>query len=421
MATRELFTDTSRRRVRVPSLGDMAPGIVGDAPRAGDNSKDLIVEGGPGNPPPAPPAPPPPPGSSMPPGLNPPRNPGEATSPPGTTPPPGPPGSSMPPGYYPPAPGPAPAPGPGSPPGSGPPGNPGDWNTPPEPPPPPGTTIPPLPGIDTHARTGEVTDDMLVANQLARILGENSPYVQQARERARQLANSRGMLNGSLAAQSGEEAAIAAAMPIAQQDAGTHFTNQRDNLSYINQFGLADKNASLQSILQANDIGSRERMNSESTNAQVQIANMNRAAQMSAAWMQLQAENARLAQQDRQFNADLTFRGNEAELTRQFNARMQQNDATNRIDLANLNINAQDRWNLMNLSQNSLTNFGTQYTAIMANTNMTAADRQNAINNLLSYYSASPYFPWRPNNSAYPPPPPPTPAPPPPAPPPYGA
>jgi hypothetical protein len=66
----------------------------------------------------------------------------------------------------------------------------------------------------------EVTGDETVAKQLDNLLAKNSPYLQRAKSGALQTANARGLLNSSIAASSGEAAAIDAALPIAQQDAG---------------------------------------------------------------------------------------------------------------------------------------------------------------------------------------------------------
>ena len=80
------------------------------------------------------------------------------------------------------------------------------------------------------ATTGSVGDDERVSEQLNKLLAANSPYVQQARAGAAARANERGLLNSSLAAGAGEEAAIAQSLPIAQQDAATfnkqNLTNQ---------------------------------------------------------------------------------------------------------------------------------------------------------------------------------------------------
>lgn len=58
-----------------------------------------------------------------------------------------------------------------------------------------------------------------VSGRLTGLLSGDSRYLQQARQRAARAANRRGLRNSSIAAGAGEEAAIAAALPIAQADA----------------------------------------------------------------------------------------------------------------------------------------------------------------------------------------------------------
>ena len=63
------------------------------------------------------------------------------------------------------------------------------------------------------------------------LLDDNGKYMQAARSRAAETANSRGLLNSSMAAGTGERAAIQSAMPIAQQDAGTYGQRALANMS----------------------------------------------------------------------------------------------------------------------------------------------------------------------------------------------
>lgn len=60
---------------------------------------------------------------------------------------------------------------------------------------------------------------MTVEERMTGLLNKENPYMQVARTGAAQVANSRGLLNSSIAAGAGEEAAIKSALPIAQQDA----------------------------------------------------------------------------------------------------------------------------------------------------------------------------------------------------------
>lgn len=70
-------------------------------------------------------------------------------------------------------------------------------------------------------------DDASVANQLTGLLAKDSPYLTLARQSGLRTASRRGLLNSSIAAGASEAAAIAAAAPIASQDAAQiHQRNQ---------------------------------------------------------------------------------------------------------------------------------------------------------------------------------------------------
>ena len=76
-------------------------------------------------------------------------------------------------------------------------------------------------------------DTDTVQGQITGLLDSDSQYMTRARARGTNVANSRGLLNSSLAAGASEASAIDAALPTAQQDAG----------SYLQQ-GLANQSAS---------------------------------------------------------------------------------------------------------------------------------------------------------------------------------
>lgn len=85
-----------------------------------------------------------------------------------------------------------------------------------------------------NAYMGTVNPNSLVANQLTGLLDQNSPYMQQARLSGMNTANSRGLLNSSMAAGSAQQAAIQAGLPIASQDAATYGTQDLENQKYLN-------------------------------------------------------------------------------------------------------------------------------------------------------------------------------------------
>ena len=121
---------------------------------------------------------------------------------------------------------------------------------------------------------------------MANLLKSGNPTLTKPSPVLRQTANARGMARSSLAGQAGRRGAISAALPIAQQDAGTYFQQQRDNLGYANQFALADKSMPGQADLQGRDLNNR-----------LTISREGNATQLAAAGMQAQVsrENAQLA------------------------------------------------------------------------------------------------------------------------------
>jgi hypothetical protein len=58
-----------------------------------------------------------------------------------------------------------------------------------------------------------------VANRVTGMLQSNSDYLKAAQTQSKQIANQRGMLNSSMAASAGTDAAIKSVLPIAQQEA----------------------------------------------------------------------------------------------------------------------------------------------------------------------------------------------------------
>lgn len=77
--------------------------------------------------------------------------------------------------------------------------------------------------------------DETVAGQMQGLIQDNSPLMQMARTSANQQMNSRGLLNSSLAVTASDQAAYAAALPIAQADASVYDTNAKQNLAYQNE------------------------------------------------------------------------------------------------------------------------------------------------------------------------------------------
>lgn len=93
-----------------------------------------------------------------------------------------------------------------------------------------------------NATPWQVAQNQTVAKQIEQIIAADSPLMQQARMRALQAANQRGLLNSSMAVSAGESALYDAAMPIAQQDAATYADAARFNADATNTFSR-DNNA----------------------------------------------------------------------------------------------------------------------------------------------------------------------------------
>jgi len=95
----------------------------------------------------------------------------------------------------------------------------------------------------------EVTSEQTAQGQLANILDSDSPLMQRAATQGAQAANSRGLLNSSMASQAAQGAMIDRAAPIASQDAETYFQNAqanagREQQDYMQRLGFEQDLAS---------------------------------------------------------------------------------------------------------------------------------------------------------------------------------
>lgn len=74
--------------------------------------------------------------------------------------------------------------------------------------------------------------------ELARILGQDSPLLQQARAEAARMANARGLQNTSMAAGMTYDAMVKAALPMAQQNAAQALEREMSNTGFRQEAGL---------------------------------------------------------------------------------------------------------------------------------------------------------------------------------------
>ena len=84
-----------------------------------------------------------------------------------------------------------------------------------------------------------VTPEQTVQGQIGGIINSNSPLRDRANARSMEAANSKGLINSSMAVQAGEAALYDAALPIAQQDAATQAQAAQFNVGTSSQFALA--------------------------------------------------------------------------------------------------------------------------------------------------------------------------------------
>lgn len=81
-----------------------------------------------------------------------------------------------------------------------------------------------------------------VSGQLESVLANDSPLMQQARTRAMQAMNSRGLTNSSMAVGAADSAMYDAALPIAQGNAAVYSDAAKTNAAQKNQFSMASNN-----------------------------------------------------------------------------------------------------------------------------------------------------------------------------------
>lgn len=100
-------------------------------------------------------------------------------------------------------------------------------------------------GSNTGANAGftpwNVTAPQTVQSQAAGIIAADSPLMQQARGRAMQQMNERGLINSSLAAQAAQDAVMDRAIQIGSQDASTNASSAQFNANQQNAWNLAQQ------------------------------------------------------------------------------------------------------------------------------------------------------------------------------------
>lgn len=97
-----------------------------------------------------------------------------------------------------------------------------------------------------------------VAGQMEGLLAKESPYMQAARTKGLEHANSRGLLNSSLAGEASQKAAIESALPIAQQDASTYSQAGLSKQEFDQDQAMVDIQAAASSQLSAQEAAQKK-------------------------------------------------------------------------------------------------------------------------------------------------------------------
>lgn len=237
---------------------------------------------------------------------------------------------------------------------------------------------PPVPALDpsmkpttTGPKTYQPSSNALVSEQLNKLLSKDSDYIQVAKSEALRAANRRGLANSSIAAGEGVLAATKSALPIAQSDAQSYFTAERDNNNNENQF-TRDDNQFNRDIASTGYKG---------------------------------VLDAATQQRDQQFRSaeagtERAFRSGESALDRQQQTDMQKGDQSFRQQQATVDFNRElermgvaNRLQQSNVPMNFATNMATQLQGqvgrIMSDPELTVVAKQNAVQNLVNYSNAT--------------------------------
>ncbi len=136
------------------------------------------------------------------------------------------------------------------------------------------TTSPSMLNLGGLDRRNVNSANETVSGSLNSLLSEDSPYINAARERAKGEANAHGLLNSSMAASAGESAAINAALPIAQNDAGVYAKAADYNAALSNQARLQNVDTANKFSQQKIDADNQKALQQADQTQQMTLAKM---------------------------------------------------------------------------------------------------------------------------------------------------
>jgi hypothetical protein len=144
----------------------------------------------------------------------------------------------------------------------------------------------PVPAYQPAVATGytatkqNVTAEQTAQGQLANITAQDSQLNQLAKTEAAKQANSRGLLNSSMAVGAAQRAVLQQATPIAQQDASTYATAEANNTQFSNAASQFNAGATNAASLANASASLQQQLAAIQSNTQMSIADKNNATNM---------------------------------------------------------------------------------------------------------------------------------------------
>lgn len=218
-----------------------------------------------------------------------------------------------------------------------------------------------------------------VVDEVNKITSQDSALMQAAKTEGLKVANSRGLLNSSIAAGAAQDATLKYAMPLASQEASQNFERNANARNF--EYGMASQDSAqgFQSAENTLSRGLEERMQGASIAAadRQQIRAIASNEGMAAAE---RAFRDKLQTQQNEFAAgqaglDRGFQSSENALSRSFQEKMAGLDRGLQEKIASWNLASTDRNAAANFVSNMESIYQNQYASIMANTNLSAEDR----------------------------------------------
>ena len=269
----------------------------------------------------------------------------------------------------------------------------------------------------TNATATDWTPDTnsTVQGQLSGILKTGSPLLDRAETKAAQAANSRGLLNSTMAITAGQSALYDAALPIAQQDASTFADAGKTNAQQRTQVGLANASAAnssaqqaagfqQQSNLQTQDLAAQAAQQQRELASRYDLASLDANSRMAlqqadaANQQKLQAANAALQtglqandlavkqsmqQYDAAVQQAMNGQNNENKL------KLAQMDADTKTNLAEIEAKYKNQLQANSSMATTYQSYADAVTRIMLDTNLDADAKKSAIENQRVLYNNS--------------------------------